>query len=71
MFKSKESLFYGLLHGGNYVLIKVISENLAREHIKRRYPECDVIVGQKQFSDKLYTNELMRIRVENDYDYEF
>jgi hypothetical protein len=69
--KSKESLFYGLLHGGNYVLIKATSEQSAREHIKRRYPECDVIVGQKQFSEKLYPNELMRIRVEPDFDDEF
>ena len=66
--KPKESLFYGLLEGSNYVLIKATSEQSAREHIQRRYPECERVVTQKQFSDKLYTNELMRIRVENDYD---
>lgn len=69
--KQKESLYYGLLYGGNYVLIKATSEQSAREHIKRRYPECESIVSQKKFSDKLYPNEIMRIRVENDYDDEF
>ena len=76
MSKQKESLYYGLLYGGNYVLIKATSEQSAREqsareHIKRRYPECESVVSQKQFSDKLYPNEIMRIRVENDYDDEF
>ena len=69
--KPKESLFYGLLEGDNYVLIKATSEKSAREHIKRRYPECDTIVSQKQFNEKLYTNELMRIRVENNLDDDF
>jgi hypothetical protein len=63
--KPKEALYYGLLEPDFYVMVKASSEQIAIATIKTRYPECANIVSQKKFNDKLYTNELMRIRVEN------
>jgi hypothetical protein len=65
MAKQKEALYYGLLEGDSYVLVKAASEQIAIATIRGRYPECVNVVDQKKFNDKLYTNELMRIRVEN------
>lgn len=65
--RPREQTFYGLLESrpDSYIYIKAMSEQQALENAQRQYPDCDRVVTEKQFDEKKYTNELLRIRAEN------
>jgi hypothetical protein len=69
--QQREALYYGLLEGESYILVKATSAQQAIANVQRQYPECDRVVSEKDFDAKTYTEEVLRIRVENYCDDDF
>jgi hypothetical protein len=68
--RQRESLYYGLLEGESYILVKATSAQQAIANVQRQYPECDRVVSEKDFDDKTYTEEVLRIKVENQAEFD-
>ena len=69
--RKRESLYYGLLENQSYILVKATSAQQAIANVQRQYPECDRVVSERDFDPKIYTNEVLKIRVENQAEDDF
>jgi hypothetical protein len=67
--RTKESIYYALFSDTDkataYVAVMATSANQALENARKQFPECDRVVSERDFDTKTYTDELLRIRAEN------
>ena len=72
--RNRESLYFGVFADPDmstaYVAVLATSAKIALENVQRQFPECESIISERDFDPKQYSDELLRIRAENQSEFD-